>query len=132
MFVTLPARDDPAISALAVEKPFLLIVDNDGKVAIGATFQAFNPGVFEFLALNDTAVGVVQLGRQRFLEISVVELGLTSVGVGAGDVLKCKVSAIARSWDMEASLQLFELQQQPRSFCGYILDRSCVLPRTGP
>jgi hypothetical protein len=62
MLVTLSAGDDTAIIALTVEQSFLLIVDDDGKIAIGATFQAFDSGFLEFLALNDTAVGVVQLG----------------------------------------------------------------------
>lgn len=131
--MALPARDDTAIIALTVEKPFLLVVDNDGKVAIRAAFQSFDSGFLEFLTLDDTAIGVVQLGRQRFLEISVVELGLTSVGMGTGDVLsaKCKVSVIGEVPDDE-DLRLSELQRRPRSSCGYILDRSCDRPSIEP
>lgn len=99
MLVTLPARDDAAIIALTIEEPFLLIVDNDGKVAIGAAFQTLDPGFLQLLALNDTAVGVVQFCRQGLLEIAVVELGLTPVGVGTGDILRAE-SALTSRWEM--------------------------------
>jgi hypothetical protein len=87
MLSTRTAADLHAFLRLTRKQPLFRVLDDDHKVAVGAALQSLNTGIFEFLALDDSRVCVVKLDGKGFAEVSVVELGVTTIGVRTNDIL---------------------------------------------
>jgi hypothetical protein len=131
MLSTRTAADLHAFFRLARKQPLFRVLDDDHKVAVGAALQSLDAGIFEFLALNDSRVRVVELDGKGFSQVSVVELGVTTIGVRTNDILIRRLISMIKVTMVRYS-RLSAPQQRLRSSFGYILDRSCVLRRIEP
>jgi hypothetical protein len=66
MLSTRTAADLHTFLRLTRKQSLFRVLDDNHKVAVGAAFQSLDTGVFEFLALDDSRVCVVELDGKGF------------------------------------------------------------------